>query len=330
MVGQQESSPCRGGAARVDLACTCWRGLCFAHPADWEEAALSDFQESGKAVLVDRRFQRMQVQWERLNRPPDLEAMHAKLKDSFPQHAIARLTTHPNWIGLVRTDPGGQVVHAGRFLQNAGGGKAASGGTANGTLVQVVITWPGQRDEPLEAAILDSVAAQQGQAMVHWEALGLHVQVPGEFELAESSSRVGRVVWTFLRKKPGLPRDDTPGPGATGPASIMIERLALPKYWLKTKLEEWLTTQQPPGFRIAAAEQVQLPSHAAVRIHARHGGRVADLVRRTEHRLGWAWLCHQQQRIYHVAVRYRGHRAPALPEVLVHCCQDVKIGPSVF
>jgi hypothetical protein len=166
--------------------------------------------------------------------------------------------------------------------------------------------------------------------MVHWEALGLHVQAPGEFELVESSSRVGRVVWTFLRKKPGAPRRDTSRLGTPGPVSIMFERLALPKYWLKTNLEEWLKTQQPDGFRIAAAEEVQLSNHPAVKMRARHGGLVADLARRTEHRLSWAWLCQQQQRIYHVAVRYRGSRSPALPEVLVHCCQDVKIGPSVF
>jgi hypothetical protein len=334
-----------------DCTQTCWRGLCISHPCDWEAARLSEYQQPNQLSLVDRRYQRLEASWQILKRPPDLEAMYAKLEKTLRGKNSRRSTDytdernsteghssksvksgsireirgkpllgHLEWRGLVQQEATGQIVHAGRFFPT------------QSMLVEFVLVWPEERDNLLETFILNSVQPINDRPVLSWRALGLHVELEKEFELTEASSRVGRVCWTFERAKPYL--------------SITIERLAMGKFWLKENLATWLAKERPREFGLIglAADSmatemrrghgtrslggIEIAGHEGARVDSQRGGLVAKRAHRAIRRADWAWLCPEQERVYHVAAQWMAHREPNWPQgLLARCCRDVKIAP---
>ena len=290
--------------APAGFALTSWRGLAFCHPLDWEVAGLSVLGETGQCVLVDRRFQRLQITWQTPKGVPDLPRMYEDLrkspvKEGQPAAPATALKGIPDWTGAVRQDEAGTMVFAGRHFP------------AENLLVQAAIVWPSQRDPRIDRALLDSVTPWPAKApTVLWQALGLSARVPSDFELIESSSLVGRVVWEFRQKsKPH-----------TG---LLIERIAMVSHWLKGTLEDWLPGTLPEGYRMTGgAAPIALGRHEGVEAIAWHGSMMDRLRRVVTWRRERAWHCPQQQRVYRIGVWRRGHEPPDPPDGLrVRCCE---------
>lgn len=284
---------------------TCWRGIRFSHPAEWEPAILSGPKEPGRCTLVDRRFQRMQLHWEILKQPPDLRAMYGQLRRSHSEHPVAGLTGVAGWTGLVRKEPQGHVVHAGRYFQDSS------------CLVQAVFVSPGGRDSELERNVLQSIAPQAASDPALWQALGLTVHVPAAFELTSAKHLVGRVEWEFRR--------------SARPAAVLtVERMGMLGFWLKQTLGEWLAAEQPKGFRIVRESPVSCGGHDGYEVVSWRAGVLAGLVGRGEHRLDRAWRCPGQARVYRLACQRRAPGEIDWPAGLeVHCCRRVKMFSGV-
>jgi hypothetical protein len=279
---------------------TCWRGMRIAHPPDWEPAFLSGQGQPRKCILVDRRYQRLEVHWDILPRQPDLRQMYDRLGRSFKDDGAASLTGAPEWTGLVRRDKDGWIVHAGRFFK------------PQRSLVQVVLTWPGRRDRALERAVLDGIGPLPNDDLILWQALGLAAMVPKDFELADAANKVGRLGWEFRR----------PGRGSAG---LLLERLAMPRYWLKDPLGEWLKGELPQGFKVWRQSPVDCGGHPGTEIYSRRANRLGALVGKGVSRLDRAWLSQRESRVYRAACWRQARGEIDWPPGLEICNGGVKL-----
>ena len=287
---------------------TCWEALRMAHPADWEPARLSAPREPAQCILVDRQYQRLQVRWERLGGQPDLEEMYRRLRVRHKgPPAPEPLKGVPEWVGMVRREGDGCVVHAGRFFP------------ARRWLVQVVLVWPGRRDRQVERAVLEGIVPQDSAGGLWWEALGLAAWVPEGYQMAEATSKVGRVCWRFRRR------------GERG-EGLVIERLALPVYFLDRPVGLWLAEEIPRAFRRHCERAVDCGGQGGWEVFSRRAYLLEVAVGVAASRLDRAWLCRSEQRVYRVAYWRRARRGAVIswPEGLeVGCCGGVRFaGPA--
>jgi len=277
---------------------TCWRGLRLLHPSDWEPASLPGPKEPAGAAFVDRRFQRLQLHWETLHRPPDLDRMYERRRRSDRDRPTAELKGLKNWKGMVRTEPRKIVVQAGRYFQK------------DACLVQATMIWPGgARDRGLERTIFGSVAMLPKGPTGVWQALGITAVVPSEFELSDVSNMVGHTRWEFRRS----------GRSRSG---LSIERLAMPSQWLDRAIGEWLAEQIPSDMKVLREMRAHTGGHAGTDVHSRRRGIVPVMTGRGIHRLDRAWVCPTEQRVYRTAYWRRAvGEVEFPPELEVSCCR---------
>jgi hypothetical protein len=280
---------------------TCWRGVLMDHPSEWEPAMLSGPKQPAKCVLVDRRSQRLQIDWQEVERSPDLDQMFQRLgkgkgKDKKDGPMPRPLSGVPGWTGIVVEEQDGPtVVRAGRHFPKVK------------TLVQVAVTWPGRRNRELERQVLAGIRPLDGGDQRRWQAMGLSVDVPPGFELDEAEHRVGHLRWQFVR--PGRPR-----------AGLMVERIAAPEHWLEGTVEDWARSLLPSGTKVTEESAVPQGGHEAVEIASRKGGRSRVPGLPATVRLDRAWICPADERAYHLAL-WRGHDLDDLPDqCAVFCC----------
>jgi hypothetical protein len=285
----------------VEFEQTCWRGLQLSHPADWEAGFLSGLGKPRRCVFVDRRFQRLEVQWRRVPRQPDLRQMYQRVGKSYRDHPSSPLAGVPDWEGIVRREDKGSVVHAGRYFD------------ASRWLVQVVLTWPGRRDRRVERAVLASIAPQEASEAVRWRALGLSAALPSAYELTTCNTQVGRVSWEFRRS-------------GRRPVGLILERIAMGRYWLKEPLGDWLRTQLPAGFKVRREVPAGWAGHRGAAARSRRSNLLRGLLGLGVNRVDLAWSCPSAQRVYRLGVWQRTAGEIDWPAPLsVNCCRDLEL-----
>jgi len=282
---------------------TCWRGIRVAHPAEWEPARLCGPKDPTQCVFVDRRHQRLQVNWQRVPRKPDLAEMYRhRITGDAEGPRPKPLRGVAGWRGLIHREGPGYVVHAGTFLAK------------QHCLVQAVLTWPGERDRQLEREVLGGIDVQPSGDGVLWSALGLSARVPGEMEMVGGSSKVGRVRWDFRR-------------AARQSEGLILERLAMPDALLTKPLDQWLGGEAPGGFGTLGIRVVDCGPAGGYERRSRGGSPMQRATRRGIRRLDRAWLCRAEERIYRVSYWRRATGEIDWPERLeVGCCGGVRLG----
>jgi len=287
-----------------DFERTCWREIEVSHPADWEAGFLSAADAPGRCAFVDRRYQRLEVQWRKVQREPDLRQMYKRIAKSFGDrdHPTSALVGAADWEGVVRRERAGSVVHAGRYFRQGN------------WLVQTVLVWPGRRDRRIELGVLRSIAPRPAGPTRRWRALGLSVLAPAAFELASCENQVGRVTWEFRR----------PGRRAV---AVTVERIAMSRYWLKKPLGDWLKTQLPSGYVVTAERTTRLAVHDAVELHSWQRNPLRGALGLRTRRVDLAWTCPAVQRVYRVGLSRRTRDEIDRPAPLeVDCCRPVAVG----
>ena len=286
-----------------DFDQTSWRGIDIGHPMGWEAGFLAPPGDAGRVVFVDRRFQRLEVQWRNLPKPPDLQQMYKRVAKSFRKKGTRALTGAGEWQGVVRRDEKASIVHAGRYWPE------------EKCLVEVVMLWPERRDRSVEKRILKLTAPQPAGPTRRWRAMGLSATVPAEFDLKSFEANVGRVRLDFQR----------PGRRSVG---LTLERIAMTRYWLKKPLDEWLTLELPPGYRVGFSPTVNFRSHGGAELHSRQRNPIRGALGLRLRRVDLAWSCPQTERVYRVGVSQRTRGAIDWPEPLeMECCGPVAIAP---
>lgn len=285
---------------------SCWRGLWLDHPADWEVARASALHEPGRLVFSDRRYHRLDVKWQQLTRKPNVYKMlekHRRRTERQTKTRVVDLTgLPPEWHGVVRDTPDGQIAHAARFFKPVR------------WIVETVLVWPDGRDAELEYEILDSITADDPEAKLRrWQVSGLSVELERAYDLYASTAQVGRLHWEF-RKQP-----------KRGP-ELTVERLAMPEHWLKDAVRDWLREEQTEDYRTQREGIVNVNGHRAhemlswakvTPINSLRGYKRARYER--------AWLCDREQRVYRVAMTEERKDVEIEPpqSLRVKCCRDV-------
>jgi len=195
------------------------------------------------------------------------------------------------------------VTHAARFFRDSR------------LLVEATTVWPQrQRDAELERAVLNSIQPVDVTGSVRpWQAMGMSMCIGCDFKLRSRSSKVGRLTWRFDRQ----PKDHL---------NLTVERLAMPEYWLKGELGDWLESELPPEFRQARRSEVHFAGHDAQQlISCARASTLAALRGRKRLRLDLAWLCQTERRAYHVSLLDLSRdKEPSLPQGFdVWCCKPI-------
>lgn len=281
---------------------TVWRGICVRHPAEWELVFASSHGHPGRCSFADRRYERLRVEWHRAKPETNfrkmLEDVASKKREEGKQAEALRGQAE-GWYGTVEQTETGTLVHAGRFLEKAG------------LLADVLMIWPGKRDRRLENEVLSGIAVTPEEDL--WQAMGLKVRVPQGYDLLHFLPEAGKVWWEFGRK------DGKPWP------RFSVERLAVPRYWLKVPLEKWLEGSLEKGARAVSVGKAAYKGHEAVRLLSTKSGGAWDKVRgRREHVVHFAWKCPVEERVYHMRFSDMSRGAfPALPSALaIECCRE--------
>jgi hypothetical protein len=279
---------------------TCWRGLKVDHPPHWEIARASDRDQPGRCTFSDRHYHRLDLQWRKVDYVPNLELMLEKyrLGDKGEQRNLSPLPTVGPWRGLLRKTDEGHVTHAMRAF------------APQRLQVEATMVWPDRRDEQLEAAILASVAVDDGQERL-WQAMGISLSLSGQFDLRENTSKVGKVAWEFATS-------DKRGPVLT------VERVAMPEFWLKGTLREWLVHELPLRAEVVRQDAIPFNAHRADQIVSRSSisaFRTLQGIRQA--RLELTWLCPVENRVYHVIVTQprRDEELSIPPSLTIRCCR---------
>lgn len=285
---------------------TCWRGMQMEHPAEWELALASGLEEEGRCVFADRYFQRLDVRWKNLKYVPDMKLMLEKFRQKTQEKLeISDLKGAPEpWQGVVRKAPTGCTVNAGRFFKE------------QRLLVEATIVWPRKRDTGQENLILKSIAPQENKESLHWRAFGIDLLMPRRMDLLTSNARVGRITWTFGQPKKSLPR-------------LVVERIAMPDYWLRQSLGDWLAQELPLRCKKIKDGPFSFNGHDGRMLLSRTKiSTVSSLRGLRRIRLDAAWKCPKEDRVYRVAYMERKReRALNLPaDFQMACC---KVVPAV-
>jgi len=260
----------------------------------------------GRCLLTDRYYHRLDVRWRRLKYVPRLDKMLDKYRRQNQRDEKPKLTdltgAPPEWHGVIQKTPPGTVVHAGRFYKSGR------------ILVEAAIVWPDRRDRDLENAVLASIRPEDASRPQRlWQAMGLSVTVSRDFELLKSASKVGRVHWEFAP------------PGRRGP-ELVVERIALPEYWLDDPLRDWLQEELPPKWTEIRQNPLTVSGHRGEMLISRAKiSPIASLRGLGRLRVDVAWQCPVEARVYRVSyIETSRQQDLSLPEhVEVHCCRPV-------
>jgi len=272
------------------------------HPAEWELSMACGLNEPGRCEFADRHYQRLDLRWRPLKYVPNLDRMLDKHRRQEEQNAqLEELHGAPSaWRGVIHKLPDGTVVHAGRFFRNVR------------WLVETVLVWPENRDQKLENAVLASIAPEDPNSDLRlWQASGMSVTVARRFDLHDSEAKVGRVRWNFATSQKDGP-------------TLSVERIAMPQYWLKGPLREWLVDQLPDGYEQIRQDQKPFNAHRGEWLISCTKARTLSRLRGFKQiRLDLAWLCPMESRAYHVSfTKLSRERDVTLPaHIKVRCCQ---------
>lgn len=286
-------------AGNADWARTCWRGVELWHPRTWELTSAAAGAEPCRLAFGDRRRERMTVQWRKLAYAPDLtRALDRRRKDG---DKVADLTGLPNgWRGTTVPVEDGVITHAGCFFAEFG------------LLVEFLIVWPGQRDAAQECKLLESVRpVTTGADETWWEAMGLRAVITKEYALEGFGARVGLVEWRFRER---------------GGGELLLQRLALPNYWLRETLGAWLRGKIMIEADVTGVKDTIWNGHAAVEVTSRsRTSRLKRMLGLRKQCVDVAWCCPQENRVYrlHCGVRPRAERAVLPTGLRVACCRPV-------
>jgi hypothetical protein len=273
------------------------------HPPEWELAVASGTDEPGRCTFADRHYHRLDIRWRPLTYVPNLDLILTKYREHNKDTELADLTDlPPDWRGLRKQTPQGTLVHADRFFRNVR------------LLSEVTIIFPDRRDRELESQILASVQPEDPHSQTRlWDAMGLGVTIGRDFDLRRSTSNVGRVLWEFST------------PAKSSPL-LSVERIAMPDYWLKVPLRDWVVQELPSDHQTIRQEMAVYNTHRGEKlISTARVGTVAALRGVRKVRLDLAWQCPVENRLYRISFSQvtRDDEIPLPEHLAVRCCRVV-------
>ena len=243
--------------------------------------------QSGRCAFADRYQFRLELTWKVVRGAPDFNRMlsdyAAKLIEDGEEKP--ELVDHGPWKGLCVNAQDQLSARFGRFFPG------------ESCLVELVFPWPEERDEKLEADILDSVAEEPEYKNRYrrWKAFGMDILVSKELPLQSCQVQAANAQMIFADER-----------------SRTMERFSrrgMVSEWLREPIDAWLRKNTPgrplPGPGAAAERGHEIEQIAT---ETRPPGLLGLLGKRLRHDAS-AWICPHDGRLYTVSMTGPAKRA---------------------
>jgi len=263
--------------------------------------------EAGRCAFADRHDFRFELNWRRVDGPPDFDRMLSDYAARLAGEGDGqpRRCDKGAWKGLSADVGGVRTTRFGRYFGD------------QGCLVELVFLWPAQHDCNLEDDCLSgfTTALHDGNRPQRWRAFGMDLLASRGLALSEVTVQPAHARLVFGRPTRGR--------------CEIFERRGLVQEWLDMPLGEWLRRTAPPGMRVEGERRLERRGHE---IHEVRCTRRLAPVRRalglSRHFEAAAWICPRDSRLYSTSVSYVGKTAigagPFAGRIL-GCCEKVDI-----
>ncbi len=246
-----------------------WMGLRFEVPRHWEVLQHGSDPTRGRLILVDRRRQRMQLSWAKLDSRPDLEqAMADHRSRDMTEDAdveLSEMLRPHGWIGYTRFSEQGALTRLTRYEQELA------------YWVDLVISHPGRHDPALDEGLAGGFDAPGPDEPVHWRAFGLDVRTSPEWKLSGTTINAGDATLRFAEKD--------------GLSEVAVRRLGMIDAWFLGDVQQWL--RHHIGVMVEAEfTTVRMGNESAVKATSREPGtRWRRMLGKLRVRRDAAWAC---------------------------------------
>ena len=253
-----------------------WNRIGMRLPDEWEMLQFSRNPSVGRCVFADRYQFRLELDWMSVSSPPDMERMSsdymAKLQEDGLQY-VEKIAHHP-WSGAFGMEHGRPVSRYGAYFSDG-----------PFILEAVFIGEKGGRpDFAAEGRILDSFKVLPQSATSQWCAFGMEWNTSAAtFASCYVAPGLAETIFTDGKKR----------------ASQTFARRGLLKPWLKTPVQDWLTTIVPPEYKTLSVEHSSREGHDVWTLLAkRRHGVLSDWLHGRRHIKASAWICPKDGRLY--------------------------------
>jgi hypothetical protein len=287
-----------------------WLGLRFKAPADWEIVRHSLSLERGSLGLVDRRRERMELFWTKLEHEPDLDHMlrdqESRELGAEPGATLGPLDAPRGWRGFCLTSPAGQALARAVFFD-----------APSARLLEAVIVPGGSNARRLTRRVLESITVGRVEESTRSRAFGLDVTSPPGYRLTHATVKPADVSFEF--------RTQASGKKEPGPEEVSIRRMGMAEAWYGDP--EQIVRREAPRVRLRAPIERPYGHHRAFSVEGDEPGeRLARLFGRGHGRRILIFCCPAENAVYRISTKSRDRR-PVLPdEFRVACCQGAPRG----
>ena len=285
--------------ATAERQTVCWLDMRLAVPADWEIVRHSTKGEQGRLVLIDRRAQRMQLSWLAVERPPDiahmLEDQKSRDLEDDDTSNIDNIDRVGRWRGYRALSDDRRVTRAAWYDQT------------RRRLIEIVLTWPDEVDRALERELLDSFECPlEPKGESHWQAFGLDVTAPAEWDMEKVTAKVADSVFRFRRDR----------------AEAILRRRGMTDEWFSGSVRGLVEEELDKG--VVKTEDTRHRGHPACYSESREQvSRFRRISGQARVRRDLVWHCPESRAVFRVTTLSR-RREPVMPSAFdLRCCGEV-------
>ena len=261
--------------------------------------------ETGRCAFADRYQFRFELDWMRVEAPPDMEHMAEDYFAKLQEDGLESVTKsgHGQWLGASGKEKGIPISRYGAFFP----GQAY--------ILEAVFIWAkGERATPaFEGRILDSIKAPSpaSDGRQKWRAFGMEWTTAAKLSFDSCQVSPGLAEATFNNRKRRLTQ--------------RFARRGMLSCWLKTDVRQWLEAQIPKEYKIVSVKSATEGGHELWRLEAQrspsvlvdwlHGRRIIQAA---------AWICPEDGRLYFVATHAHGNKGE-WPSAALSCCPKLEV-----
>ena len=261
--------------------------------------------ETGRCAFADRYQFRFELDWMRVDAPPDMERMAEDYRAKLQEDGLESVSKsgHGQWLGASGKEKGIPISRYGAFFP----GQAY--------ILEAVFIWAkGERATPaFEGRILDGIKvpppASNGRQ--RWRAFGMDWTTAVDLSFDTCQVASGMAEATFNNRKQRITQ--------------RFARRGMLSCWFKTDIRQWMEAQIPKEYKVVSVESSTEGDHEVWRLEAKRSPSVlVDWLHGRRTILAAAWICPEDGRLYCVASH--AHRGKGeWPFATLTCCPKLEV-----
>jgi len=252
-----------------------WRNFGFELPDEWELLQYSRSLEKGRCAFADRYRYRLELNWRRVEGPPDTDRMLSDYLTRLAEEGMQNgaRDDQGGWAGIVGSMEDETIARFGKHM------------ASEACLVELVFIWPGKRDQELEQRVLESFheISADSEGFRQWCTFGMELKTPPKAVLQSCKVQAAMAEMTFADKG--------------GRMVARFGRRGLVSDWQRESIDRWLTQWVAGAIRVKTEHHASDGSgHDVYRVQGTQDGK--GIRGRRVPCWAEAWLCPNDGRLY--------------------------------